>query len=73
MVTGRAHKYPQAADTPPFRCGNFEVPCLSTLVSQDVVYEQAAGISLARDYGGDSVQVVIGDGLESFELHVAPL
>jgi len=28
---------------------------------------------LARDYGGDSVQVVIGDGLESFELHVAPL
>ena len=28
---------------------------------------------LARDYGGDSVQVVIADGLESFELHVAPL
>ncbi len=28
---------------------------------------------LARDYGGDSVQVVIADVLESFELHVAPL
>jgi hypothetical protein len=47
---------------------------IEKIVSRGVVYEASPVFrKLARDHSGDSVHLVVGHGLESFELHVAAL
>lgn len=43
------------------------------IVPHGVVYESWLAVGSARDCGGDSVGLIVADGRESFELHVAPL